>query len=131
MKPYRLERSGASNDPDFETKAADIIGLYLTVSLESVKKAGVAGFGVLMRGGSGLLAWNGKIPVLPNRVVTTLRKAGGSILSMATSEKAIMEILDERIVQERRERIQSDRESPDNGREQVLKCRQRHRWVGD
>jgi transposase len=29
LKPYRLERYMASNDPDFETKAADIIGLYL------------------------------------------------------------------------------------------------------
>jgi transposase len=29
IKPHRLERYMASNDPDFETKAADIIGLYL------------------------------------------------------------------------------------------------------
>jgi transposase len=29
LKPQRLERYMASNDPDFETKAADIIGLYL------------------------------------------------------------------------------------------------------
>jgi transposase len=29
LKPYRLERYLASNDPDFETKAADVIGLYL------------------------------------------------------------------------------------------------------
>ena len=29
LKPQRLERYLASNDPDFETKAADIIGLYL------------------------------------------------------------------------------------------------------
>jgi transposase len=29
IKPHRLERYLASNDPDFETKAADIIGLYL------------------------------------------------------------------------------------------------------
>jgi len=29
LKPHRLERYLASNDPDFETKAADIIGLYL------------------------------------------------------------------------------------------------------
>jgi hypothetical protein len=28
-KPHRIERYMASNDPDFETKAADIIGLYL------------------------------------------------------------------------------------------------------
>ena len=28
-QPHRLERYMASNDPDFETKAADIIGLYL------------------------------------------------------------------------------------------------------
>lgn len=30
LKPHRLERYKASPDPDFETKAADIIGLYLT-----------------------------------------------------------------------------------------------------
>ena len=30
IKPEQLERYMASNDPDFETKAADIIGLYLT-----------------------------------------------------------------------------------------------------
>src|SRR5687768_7476880 len=29
IKPYRLERYMASNDPEFESKAADIIGLYL------------------------------------------------------------------------------------------------------
>src|ERR1700682_1010274 len=29
LKPHRLERYMASNDPDFESKAADIIGLYL------------------------------------------------------------------------------------------------------
>jgi transposase len=29
VKPHRLERYMASNDPDFETKAADVIGLYL------------------------------------------------------------------------------------------------------
>ena len=29
IKPHRLEGYLASNDPDFETKAADVIGLYL------------------------------------------------------------------------------------------------------
>jgi len=29
VRPHRLERSLASDDPDFETKAADVIGLYL------------------------------------------------------------------------------------------------------
>ena len=29
LRPHRLERYMASNDPQFETKAADIIGLYL------------------------------------------------------------------------------------------------------
>ena len=29
VRPDRLERYMASNDPDFETKAADVIGLYL------------------------------------------------------------------------------------------------------
>lgn len=29
VKPHRLERYMASNDPDFESKAADIMGLYL------------------------------------------------------------------------------------------------------
>ena len=29
LKPHRMERYMASNDPDFETKAADVIGLYL------------------------------------------------------------------------------------------------------
>jgi AraC-like DNA-binding protein len=29
LKPHRLEQYRASNDPDFENKAADIIGLYL------------------------------------------------------------------------------------------------------
>lgn len=29
LKPHRLERYMASNDPDFETKAADVIGLYV------------------------------------------------------------------------------------------------------
>src|SRR6516164_11490518 len=30
LKPQRLDRHMASNDPDFERKAADIIGLYVT-----------------------------------------------------------------------------------------------------
>src|SRR5213592_4156368 len=30
LKPHRLERYLASDDPDFEAKAADVIGLYLT-----------------------------------------------------------------------------------------------------
>ena len=30
MSVHRLERYMASDDPDFETKAADVIGLYLT-----------------------------------------------------------------------------------------------------
>jgi hypothetical protein len=29
IRPHRLERYMASDDPDFETKAADVIGLYL------------------------------------------------------------------------------------------------------
>lgn len=29
LQPHRVERYMASNDPDFETKAADIIGLYV------------------------------------------------------------------------------------------------------
>ena len=29
VKPHRLERYTASHDPEFESKAADIIGLYL------------------------------------------------------------------------------------------------------
>jgi hypothetical protein len=29
LRPHRLQRYMASDDPDFETKAADIIGLYL------------------------------------------------------------------------------------------------------
>ena len=29
LKPHRLERYRASSDPDFEAKAADVIGLYL------------------------------------------------------------------------------------------------------
>ena len=29
VRPHRLERHMVSNDPDFETKAADVIGLYL------------------------------------------------------------------------------------------------------
>lgn len=29
LKPYRVDRYLASNDPDFESKAADIIGLYM------------------------------------------------------------------------------------------------------
>jgi hypothetical protein len=28
LQPHRIERYMASNDPDFEKKAADVIGLY-------------------------------------------------------------------------------------------------------
>ena len=29
FQPHRIKRYKASDDPDFETKAADIIGLYM------------------------------------------------------------------------------------------------------
>jgi len=32
LRPHRLDRYKASDDPDFEQKAADIIGLYLNPS---------------------------------------------------------------------------------------------------
>lgn len=35
LKPHRLERYMASNDPDFESKAADIIGIYLNPPLHA------------------------------------------------------------------------------------------------
>lgn len=35
LKPHRLEGYLASNDPDFEAKAADVIGLYLHLSIIS------------------------------------------------------------------------------------------------
>jgi DDE superfamily endonuclease len=35
LKPHRLERYMASDDPDFERKAADIIGLYLKPSQDA------------------------------------------------------------------------------------------------
>jgi hypothetical protein len=35
VKPHRLERYMASDDPEFETKAADIIGLYLNPPLHA------------------------------------------------------------------------------------------------
>lgn len=37
LQPHRLDRYMASNDPDFEYKAADIIGLYMSAS-EDVEK---------------------------------------------------------------------------------------------
>lgn len=36
LKPHRLERYLTSNDPDFETKAADVIGLYLSPPANAV-----------------------------------------------------------------------------------------------
>ncbi len=36
LKPHRLERYNSSPDPDFETKAADIIGLYITPPMNAV-----------------------------------------------------------------------------------------------
>ncbi|OTP79796.1 Mobile element protein [Caballeronia sordidicola] len=36
IKPQRLERHMVSNDPDFETKAADVIGLYLNPPAHAV-----------------------------------------------------------------------------------------------
>ena len=35
LQPHRLRRYMASNDPDFETKAADVIGLYLNAPVEA------------------------------------------------------------------------------------------------
>ena len=36
LKPHRLERYVTSDDPDFETKAADVIGLYLSPPANAV-----------------------------------------------------------------------------------------------
>jgi transposase len=36
VRPHRLERHMVSNDPDFETKAADVIGLYLNPPAHAV-----------------------------------------------------------------------------------------------
>lgn len=36
LQPHRLERHLVSNDPDFETKAADVIGLYLNPPAHAV-----------------------------------------------------------------------------------------------
>jgi transposase len=36
LKPHRVERYMASNDPDFEAKAADVIGLYLNPPTHAV-----------------------------------------------------------------------------------------------
>jgi len=36
IQPHRLEGYLASNDPDFESKAADVIGLYLHASQHAV-----------------------------------------------------------------------------------------------
>lgn len=36
LKPHRIERHMASRDPNFETKAADIIGLYLNPPTHAV-----------------------------------------------------------------------------------------------
>ena len=36
LQPHRLRRYMASNDPDFETKAADVIGLYLKPPVNAV-----------------------------------------------------------------------------------------------
>lgn len=36
LQPHRLERYLTSNDPEFETKAADVIGLYLTPPANAV-----------------------------------------------------------------------------------------------
>jgi hypothetical protein len=48
LKPYRVERYMASNNPDFEKKAADIIGLYLNFRRPSTRRvdtgAAIGGF---------------------------------------------------------------------------------------
>jgi len=57
IKPHRLEGYLASNDPDFETKAADVIGLYLNPSQHA------AVFSVDER--TAIQALDRKDPVLP------------------------------------------------------------------
>ena len=36
IRPHRLDTHIVSNDPDFETKAADVIGLYLNPPTHAV-----------------------------------------------------------------------------------------------
>src|ERR1700752_2594869 len=57
IKPHRLERYMASNDADFESKAADIIGLYLSPPQHA------AIFSVDEK--TAIQAWDRKDPVLP------------------------------------------------------------------
>jgi hypothetical protein len=57
LKPHRLERYLASTDPDFETKAADVIGLYVNPPQHA------AGFSVDEK--TAIQALDRKDPVLP------------------------------------------------------------------
>src|SRR5258706_4901522 len=57
VRPHRLERYMASDDPDFETKAADVIGLYLAPPQHA------AGFCVDEK--TAIQALDRKDPVLP------------------------------------------------------------------
>jgi hypothetical protein len=56
LQPHRLDRYMASNDPEFEAKAADIIGLYMNPPQHAAvfcvdEKTGSAG------PGTALVAW--------------------------------------------------------------------------
>ena len=73
LKPHRLDRYMASNDPEFEAKAADIIGLYLDPPQQcrSVLRRrkdghsslGPAGSSVAAVSGTGRAAWRASISV--------------------------------------------------------------------
>jgi hypothetical protein len=61
LRPHRLERYMASNDPEFESKAADIIGLYLNPPQHAGRKVRHSGLGPF---GSRVanVAWSSRAP---------------------------------------------------------------------
>jgi hypothetical protein len=71
LKPHRLEGYIASNDPDFETKAANIIDLYLNPSRERPKAGGLCFFGA-----SGMLVGTDRGAIEHHFLQITIRTDG-------------------------------------------------------
>ena len=86
IKPHRLERYMASDDPDFEAKAADIIGLYLNPPQHAAVfcvdgKIGDPGAGPA-RSRSPAIAWENRtarIRVLPPRYLIAVCGPGREV----------------------------------------------------
>jgi len=116
LKPHRIARYMASNDPDFERKAADVIGFTSIhrnmLQCSASMRNGHSGLGS-SRSGSAFFTWSARatwLRVLPSRHALALRRSGyqsGEVLGKTVARhraKSFVAFLTSIIVSQQREK---------------------------